>query len=142
MCERFLHIDPIIVGAGTKTGLNIKYYNPKEVGADRIVSSVSCKENYGYPAIIVDIGTAITFDYLDEEGSYHGGAIAPGIQIAADALFLRTSKLPRVELEESKTVIGKSTIEAMKSGLVNGYVGLIDGIIEKMLEELAKEKAR
>ena len=142
MCERFLHIDPIIVGAGTKTGLNIKYYNPKEVGADRIVSSVSCKENYGYPAIIVDIGTAITFDYLDEEGSYHGGAIAPGIQIAADALFLRTSKLPRVELEESKTVIGKSTIEAMKSGLVNGYVGLIDGIIEKMLEELCKDKSQ
>lgn len=136
MCERYLNITPLIVGTGTKTGINIRYDNPKEVGADRIVNSVAGYEHYGGPLIIVDIGTAISFDVLNEKGDYLGGAIAPGIGIASDALFMRTSKLPKVELTDPTRVIGRTTIQSMQSGIIFGYIGLIDGMIERILEEM------
>ncbi|MDO5689240.1 MAG: type III pantothenate kinase [Tissierellia bacterium] len=136
MCERYLKKRPLIVGVGTKTGINIKYDNPKEVGADRIVNAVAGFERYGGPLILVDIGTAISFDVMDEGGNYLGGAIAPGIGISSDALFMRTAKLPKVELTEPSKAIGKNTVQSMQSGIVFGYIGLIDGIIERIIREL------
>lgn len=144
MCTRYLGIDPIIIGEGTKTGIKINYDNPKEVGADRIVNSVACYEKYGAPCIVVDIGTAISFDVVSREGEYIGGAIAPGIGIASDALFSRTSKLPKVELEEPRHAVGRNTVEAMQSGIVFGYIGLVDNIVANILSELnyTKEETR
>lgn len=134
-CNRYLGIDPMVVGQGTKTGLEIRYDNPKEVGADRIVNSVAGVAKYGSPLIIVDIGTAITFDTISEDGAFIGGAIAPGIGIASEALFQRASKLPRVELMPPKRVVGKTTVEAMQSGIVLGYIGMIDRVVEAIMEE-------
>ncbi|MDO5717484.1 MAG: type III pantothenate kinase [Tissierellia bacterium] len=136
MCERYIGLKPLIVGAGIKTGINIKYDNPKEVGADRIVNSVAGFDLFGGPLIIADVGTAISFDVINEKGDYLGGAIAPGIGIASDALFMRTSKLPKVELMEPENAIGKTTIQSMQSGIVFGYIGLIDGIIERLKKEI------
>lgn len=136
VCERYLGITPMIVGVGTKTGINIKYDNPKEVGADRIVNSVAGFEHYGGPLVIVDIGTAISFDVINKKGDYLGGAIAPGIGISSDALFMRTSKLPKVELTDPSRVIGRTTIQSMQSGIIYGYIGLIDGLIERIAGEL------
>ena len=136
MCIKYFNIDAMVVGEGTKTGMKIKSDNPKEVGADRIVNSVAAIKKYGGPALLVDIGTAISFDVINEKGEYLGGAIAPGIGIAAEALFSRTSKLPKIELEEPKQVIGKNTVEAMQSGIVYGFIGLVDNVIKNMLEEL------
>lgn len=137
MCQRFLKKEPYIVGEGTKSGINIRLENPRAVGADRIVNAVAGFEKYGGPLIIVDIGTAITLDVIDCEGDYLGGSIAPGIAIAAEALFTRTSKLPKVELVVPDKAIGKNTIEAMQAGLVYGYIGLIDGLVEETKKELA-----
>ena len=114
----------------------IKYDNPKEVGADRIVNAVAAYERYGGPLIIVDFGTANTFCYVNKEGEYLGGVIAPGIKISSEALFLRTAKLPKVEILKPERVIGKNTIESIQSGLVYGYTGMVDAIIEKMIEEM------
>lgn len=139
VCIKYFKIDPIVIGPGVKTGMNILYDNPKEVGADRIVNGVAAYKKYGGPLIVVDLGTAITFDVINEKGDYLGGVITPGIKISADALFMRASKLPKVEITKPEKVIGKNTVNSIQSGLVHGYVGLIDYIIEKIAEELELE---
>lgn len=135
-CIKYCNKQPIVVGPGIKTGLNIKYDNPKQVGADRIVNAVAGIEKYGYPLIIVDFGTATTFCAISDKGEYLGGTIAPGIKISSEALFQRASKLPRVELVKPGSTICKTTVEAMQSGVIYGYVGLVDKIIEMMKKEL------
>lgn len=136
MSNKYFKKDPIVIGPGVKTGMNIKYDNPKEVGADRIVNAVAAYEKHGGPLIIVDFGTAITFCCVNKEGDYLGGAIAPGIKISAEALFLRTAKLPKVEILKPDKVIAKNTVSSIQSGLVYGYIGMVDYIIEKMMEEM------
>lgn len=140
MCTRYLGKEPMVIGEGTKTGMKIKYDNPKEVGADRIVNSVAAYQRYGGPCIIIDIGTAISFDVINKEGEYLGGAIAPGIGVSSEALFSRTSKLPKVELEEPRNVIGKNTVEAIQSGVVYGFIGLVDNVIANILNEINLSK--
>ncbi|WP_425519813.1 type III pantothenate kinase [Tissierella simiarum] len=136
MSIKYFNIDPIVVGPGVKTGMNIKYDNPREVGADRIVNAVAAYEKYGGPLIIVDFGTAITFCAISKEGDYLGGVITPGIKISSEALFLRTAKLPKVEISRPEKVIAKNTINSIQSGLVYGYIGMVDYIIERMIEEM------
>ena len=136
MSRRYFGIEPIVVGPGVKTGMNIKYDNPREVGADRIVNAIAAYEKYGGPLIIVDVGTAITFCVVSKEGEYLGGVITPGITISSEALFLRTAKLPKVEIAKPEKIIGKNTINSIQSGLVNGYIGMIDYLIEKIIEEM------
>ena len=135
----FCH-EPIIVGPGIKTGINIKYDNPKEVGADRIVNAVAAHEIYKKSAIIIDFGTATTFCALRKNGDYLGGCICPGIRISADALFERAAKLPRVELEVPKTIICKSTVTSMQAGILFGYIGQVEYIVKKMKEEIKNSK--
>ncbi|MDO4594160.1 MAG: type III pantothenate kinase [Tissierellia bacterium] len=137
--KKFFGKKPLVVGEGTKTGMEIKCENPKEVGADRIVNAVAAYEKYKGPLIVVDLGTATTFDVINEKGQYLGGPIAPGIKISAEALFLRTAKLPKIELHTPKRAIEKNTPESMNSGIVYGYIGLIDGIIKKVIEELEEK---
>ncbi len=139
MSVKYFNKEPFVVGPGIRTGMNIKYENPRELGADRIVNAVAAYEKYGGPLIIVDFGTAITFCAISKEGDYLGGVIAPGIKISSEALFLQTAKLPKVELVKPKNVIGKNTVNSIQSGLVNGYIGLVDYIIEKMIEEMKDE---
>lgn len=139
MCQKYFNQKPLIVGPGMKTGLNIKYDNPKEVGADRIVNAVAAIHDYGSPLIIVDFGTATTFCYVNEKSEYLGGAIAPGVGISMEALFDRASKLPRVELIRPEQVVGRNTVAAMQSGIVYGYVGLVEGIVARMKEESGLE---
>ena len=129
----------IVIGPGIKTGLIIKYDNPKQVGADRIVNAAAAVEKYGGPLIIIDLGTATTFCAVTDKGEYLGGTIAPGLKISSDALFEKTAKLPRVELEEPGHVICKNTSTSMQSGLVYGHMGMIDFIVNKMKEELKAE---
>ncbi len=136
MTIKYFKKNPLVVGPGIKTGMNIKYDNPKEVGADRIVNAVAAYEKYNGPIIIVDFGTAITFCAVSKEGDYLGGTIAPGIKISSEALFMRTAKLPKVEIVKPEFVIGKNTVNSIQSGLVYGYVGLVDYIIGKMIDEL------
>lgn len=136
--NRYFNIDPLIVDTDTNLGIVNKYTNPEEVGTDRLINSVAAYNRYKSAAIIVDIGTAISFDYINENGEYLGGAIAPGLGIAAQALFCKTAKLPKIELEKPEHIIGTTTEESMQSGLVNGYIGLVDYIIEKILEEKNK----
>lgn len=136
MSIKYFGIDPIVVGPGVKTGMNIKYDNPREVGADRIVNAVAAYEKYGGPLIIVDFGTAITFCAISKDGDYLGGAITPGIKISSEALFMRTAKLPKVEITKPDKVIAKNTVNSIQSGLVFGYIGMIDYIIEKMIKEM------
>jgi len=136
MIIKYFNKEPLIIGPGIKTGMNIKYDNPKELGADRIVNAVAAYEKYGGPLIIVDFGTATTFCAISEEGDYIGGIISPGIKISSEALFLRTAKLPKVELVKPKNVINKNTIKSMQSGIVYGYIGLVDHIVNKMKLEI------
>ncbi|EFR30981.1 type III pantothenate kinase [Eremococcus coleocola] len=136
VCQKFFKQSPMIVGAGVKTGLNIRYDDPKEVGADRIVNAVAVKENYGTPAIVMDMGTAFTFDVIDVKGDYVGGLISPGIKITADSLVASTSKLPKIEIKHPRHLIGKNTVQAMQSGLVNGYIGMVDYIIKAIVKEM------
>lgn len=140
MSLNYFHIEPMVVGPGIKTGINIKYDNPKEVGADRIVNAVGGYDKYGGPLIIVDFGTAITFDVISKAGDYLGGVITPGIKIATDALFSKTAKLPKVEIAKPDKVIGKNTVNSIQSGIVYGYAGLIDSIIERIIKELEVKK--
>ena len=142
MSIKYFNKKPLIVGPGIKTGMNIKYENPKELGADRIVNAVAAYEKYGGPIIIVDFGTAITFCVISKEGDYLGGAIAPGIRISSEALFLKAAKLPKVELVKPKNVIGKNTVNSIQAGLIYGYVGLVDYILEKMIEEIKGEEGQ
>lgn len=135
-CVKYFNKQPLIVGPGIKTGLNIKYDNPKQVGADRIVNAVAAIEKYKTPMIIIDFGTATTFCAISEKGEYLGGTIAPGIKISSEALFQRASKLPRVELLKPGMTICKNTVSAMQSGIIYGYVGLVDKIIAMMKKEL------
>jgi type III pantothenate kinase len=137
--KKYFKCDPYIVGPGIKTGMNIKYDNPREVGADRIVNAVAAYEQYGGPIIVVDFGTAITFCAISKSGEYLGGAIAPGIKISSEALFMRTAKLPKVEIVKPDRVICKNTVNSIQAGLIYGYVGLVDNIIAKMKEELSEE---
>lgn len=131
----YLGKKPLIVGPGIKTGLNIRIENPREVGADRIVNAVAGIELYGSPLIIVDFGTATTYDYIDERGQLLGCAIAPGIGISTEALYQRAAKLPRIELARPKSTVGRNTIAAMQAGIVFGYAGQVDGIAQRMREE-------
>jgi type III pantothenate kinase len=143
MIRKYFELDPMIVGPALVTGINIKYDNPKEVGADRIVNAVAAHDNYkGTPLIIIDFGTATTFCAVTEKGDYLGGVICPGLKIAANALFEKAAKLPKVELVKTEFIIGKNTISSMQSGLVFGYIGQVEYIIEKMKEEMFKTEEK
>ncbi len=135
MCQKYFHIKPLVVGPGIKTGLNIKYENPREVGADRIVNAVAAIHEYGSPLIIVDFGTATTYCYIDEHKQYMGGAIAPGINISTEALYTRAAKLPRIEIARPDGVVGKNTVAAMQAGILYGYVGQVEGIVKRMKDQ-------
>jgi type III pantothenate kinase len=136
MALKYCCREAIVVGPGIKTGMNIKYDNPKQVGADRIANAVGAYEKYGGPIIIVDFGTATTFCAVSERGEYLGGAIAPGIKISSEALFQNAAKLPRVELIKTSNIICKNTVSSMQAGIVYGYVGLVDYLVQKMEKEL------
>ncbi len=136
---QYLNQTPLIVGPGIKTGLNIRIENPREMGADRIVNAVAALEIYGPPLIIVDFGTATTIDYIDAAGQLLGSAIAPGIGISTEALFLKTAKLPRVELVKPASTVGRNTAAAMQSGIIFGFAGQVDGIVLRMKEEFHAE---
>lgn len=135
MCKKYFNTKPLIVGPGIKTGLNIKYENPREVGADRIVNAVAGIHEYGSPLIIVDFGTATTYCYINDEKQYMGGAIAPGINISTEALYSRAAKLPRIEITRPENVIGKNTVSAMQAGIVYGYVGQVEGIVRRIKDQ-------
>ncbi len=135
-CETYLGRQPLNVDAGVKTGVRVKYDDPKGVGADRVVDAAAVQKLYGGPACIVDLGTGTTFDAISAEGDYLGGAIAPGLGIAADALFQRTAKLPRVDLIRPPSAIGRNTVNAIQSGLIFGYVGLVEGMVARFRAEL------
>lgn len=137
LCRRYFGLSPLVVGTGTRTGVRILYENPRDVGADRVCDVVAALKLYGPPPlIIVDLGTATVFDAVDANGDYLGGAIAPGIGIASEALFERAAKLYRVELERPKAVIGRNTVTAIQSGVVYGYVELVEGMVRRFREEL------
>jgi type III pantothenate kinase len=136
VCERYFQSRPLFIEPGVKTGMPVHYENPAEVGADRIVNSVAAFEKYGGPCIIVDFGTATTFDVVSKNGEYLGGVITPGIGISADALFARTARLPRVDVRKPPRVLATNTVNSVQSGLYYGYIGLIDGILERLLAEM------
>ena len=136
VCRDYLDQTPLVVDAGVRTGVRVRYDNPREVGADRVVDAAAVRALYSVPACVVDFGTATTFDAVSAEGDYLGGAIAPGIGIAAQALFERTAKLPRVELTRPPSVIGRNTPHSIQSGLLFGYVGLVEGMVARFKEEL------
>ena len=139
VCERYFHTKPLFVEPGIKTGMPVLYENPGEVGADRVVNGVAAFEKYGGPCVVVDFGTATTFDAISAKGEYLGGVITPGIGISADALFERTARLPRVDIRKPARVIGTNTVGSMQSGLYYGYLGLVDSILERMLAELGPD---
>jgi len=136
MSIKYFNAEAFIIEPGIKTGMPIIYDNPKEVGADRIVNAVAAKEEYGVPAIIIDFGTATTFDIVSSKGEYLGGVIAPGISISAEALFQYAARLPRVDIIDPKIIIGKNTVSAMQAGIFYGYIGLVDGITERINKEI------
>ena len=137
-CAKYLSHDPLVVDAGVRTGVRIRYEDPKGVGADRVADAAAAQRLYGGPACIVDFGTATTFDAITAEGDYLGGALAPGIAIAAEALFQRTAKLPRVDLARPPAAIGRNTVHALQSGLLFGYVGLVEGMVTRFRAELGE----
>ena len=136
LSHKYFSCRPLVIGPGIKTGLAIKYENPREVGADRVVNAVAAYHKYGGPLIIVDFGTATTFCVVNEQGEYLGGAIAPGIAIASDALVAKAAKLPRVELVKPRTLIGRNTVASMQAGIIYGFVGQVEGIINRMKKEI------
>ncbi|MGI5880603.1 MAG: type III pantothenate kinase [Syntrophomonadaceae bacterium] len=136
MSETWFHCKPLVVGPGIKTGLAIKYENPREVGADRVVNAVGAYNKYGGPLIIIDFGTATTFCVVNERGEYLGGAIAPGIRLSTEALVSRAAKLPRVELIRPKSIIGRNTVASMQSGVIFGFVGQVEGIVNRIKQEI------
>src|SRR5579862_3503154 len=139
VCERYFNSKPLLIEPGVKTGMPVQYDNPAEVGADRIVNAVAAFEKYGGPCVIVDFGTATTFDCVSAKGEYMGGVICPGIGISADALFQRTARLPRVEIRKPARVIGSNTVGSLQSGLYYGYLGLVDGILERLVDEMGED---
>lgn len=142
MCSTFLKFKPMTLAPGLKTGLNMKVDNVREVGADRVVNNVSAVRKYGYPLIIVDFGTATTFNVIDGRGDFIGGVIAPGIKGSLDSLVRGTAKLPKVEIERPATVIGKNTVTNMQSGIVFGFAGLVEYIVRKIKREMKEENAK
>ena len=139
LSHSLFNVRPAVVGPGLKTGMAILYENPLEVGADRVVAAVAAYEKHGGPCIVVDFGTATTFDAISSKGEYLGGAIAPGVQISAEALYRKTAKLPRIEIKKPKNAIGRTTVTSMQSGLYFGYVGLVSKIIEEIKNEVGEE---
>lgn len=139
MCQRYFKVEPLVVGPGIKTGICIRYENPREVGADRIVNAVAAHAKFGGPLIIVDFGTATTFCAIAENGDYLGGAIAPGIGISTEALFQRAAKLPRIELVKPKSVICRNTVASMQSGIIFGFAGQVDEIVRRMKGEMGQD---
>jgi type III pantothenate kinase len=137
--QKYLGLEPLVLDAGVKTGVRIRYEDPRAVGADRIADAAAVQHLYGGPACVVDFGTATTFDGISAEGDYLGGAIAPGINIGAEALFLRTAKLPRVDLQRPPAAIGRNTVHSMQSGLLFGYVSLVEGMVQRFRQELGPE---
>jgi len=139
VAKTYFRGDALVVGPGLRTGMPILYENPQEVGADRVVAAVAAFERHGGPTIIVDFGTATTFDAVSEKGEYLGGAIAPGIQISAEALSLKTAKLPRVEIRKPVKAVGRTTVSSMQAGLYFGYIGLVNNIIAEIGKELGRD---
>jgi type III pantothenate kinase len=139
MSRKYFKIDPMVVTSELKTGITLSYENPREIGADRIVNAAAAFKLYGGPLIIIDFGTATTFCAVTANGEYLGGAITPGVKISAEALYQRAAKLPRVELTRPRTIIGRDTVSAMQAGILYGYAGLVDGIVERMKKELSPE---
>lgn len=139
ICREHLKVEPLVVGPGIKTGVRILIDNPRELGADRIANAIAAGRLYGTPAIVIDFGTATTFDVVSREGDYLGGAIAPGIVISAEALYRQAAQLPRIELAVPKKVIGKNTVASMQSGVLFGYVALVEGMVARIEEELGGE---
>lgn len=138
MVQRYFGHEPLVVGPGLRSGMPILYENPREVGADRIVNAVAAFERYRAACIVVDLGTATTFDAINDQGQYMGGAICPGVNISAEALFMRASKLPRVDVARPERVIGRNTVSSMQSGIVFGYCGLIDGMVARIVAEYGR----
>jgi type III pantothenate kinase len=136
VCETYFHVRPLFVEPGIKTGMPVLVDNPSELGADRLVNAIAAFERYGGPCVVVDFGTATTFDVISAKGEYLGGAIAPGLGISADALFSRTARLSRVDIKRPAKVIGTNTVTHLQTGLYYGYIGLVDGILERMIAEL------
>jgi type III pantothenate kinase len=136
VCERYFNQKPLFVEPGVKTGMPVLYENPAEVGADRIVNAVAAFEKYGGPCIVVDFGTATTFDCVTAKGEYQGGVICPGLGISAEALFSRTARLQRVDIRKPARIIGTTTVGSLQSGLYYGYLGLVDGVLQRLLEEI------
>lgn len=139
VCEKYFHVQPLFVEPGIKTGMPVLVDNPAELGADRLVNAIAAYERYGGPCIVVDFGTATTFDVISAKGEYVGGAIAPGLGISADALFSRAARLGRVDVKRPARVIGTNTVTHLQSGLYYGYIGLVDGILERMIKELGAD---
>lgn len=137
-CERYLDLTPVVLGPGVKTGIAVRYDNPQEVGADRIANAVGAHDLFGGPSIVVDFGTATTFDVISAEAEYLGGAIVPGIEVSMDALFGRAAALRRVELVEPRSVIGKTTVESIQSGVIYGYASLVDGMCDRIEEQVGE----
>lgn len=142
MCRDYLGHTPVLIGPGVKTGINIRYENPRELGGDRIANAVACYALYGGPSIFIDFGTATTFGVLGEKGDFLGGAICPGIKISTEALVSGAAKLPHVELVRPETVIGRNTVTNMQSGIYYGYIGLVENIVRKMKEEIGRPDAK
>ena len=141
MCQNYFHMQPMMVAPGIKTGINIKYENPRELGSDRIANAVAAYAQYGGPCIFIDFGTATTFGVVDENGSFLGGSIFPGIKVASEALVSGTAKLPRFASEKPESVIGRTTLSNLQSGMYYGYVGLVKHIVQKMKQELGRQDA-
>ncbi len=141
MTERYLGHEMLVVGPGFKTGMPLRYDNPREIGADRLVNAVAAYERTQGACIVVDFGTAITYDPVSAEGEYLGGIISPGVEISVEALASRAAKLPKVDLEPPRALIGKSTIEAIRSGVIYGFAAMVDGIVARLLEEMGEETA-
>jgi type III pantothenate kinase len=139
VCEHYFKLKPLFIEPGVKTGMPVLYDNPAEVGADRIVNGIAAFEKYGGPCIVVDFGTATTFDCVSAKGEYRGGVITPGLGISADALFEKTARLPRVDIRKPARVIGTTTVGSLQSGLYYGYLGLVDGILDLLLADMGKE---
>lgn len=139
VCEMYFNVKPVFIEPGVKTGLPVLTDNPTEVGADRIVNCVAAFERFGGPTIVVDMGTATTFDVISKKGEFMGGAIAPGLGISADALFSRAARLPRISVKKPAKIIGTGTVDNIQIGLYYGYIGLVDGILERMIAELGPE---
>lgn len=141
MCQKYFHLKPLVIGPGVRTGVVIRYDNPREVGPDRIVIAAAAFEKYGGPAVVVDFGTATIFDAISAEGEYLGGIIAPGVAISVEALFQHAAKLPRIELVKPPSVLARNTVHSMQSGVIFGFAGQVDALVERLVEQLGGPEA-